>query len=315
MLMIPIDTGNKAIKTEHFEFNAGLTALENMPAEKEEALLYKGKYYRLSETRGVYTEDKTQDERYYILTLFSIAKELEVLKSTRRILPGELVRLDLVVGLPPLYYRAEYKKFEEYFYRGGQICEIGYMDNVYKILINKVYVHMQAYAAYFLLASKYHLSANPKVLIIDIGGFTFDYMLLRLGRIDWDIVDSMPMGVITMYRGINRGVREKYGIDLEESDMDNIILGKDTKHKQGVVDLTMELAGEHVNRCLGRFRECGIDFKTTLTIFTGGGTVLLSEIIAKVWDRYQGEYFIINDTKANVKGYRQKYLSDKGLLI
>lgn len=47
MLMIPIDTGNKAIKTENFEFHSGITALESMPGENEEALMFQGKYYRL----------------------------------------------------------------------------------------------------------------------------------------------------------------------------------------------------------------------------------------------------------------------------
>ena len=315
MLMIPIDTGNKAIKTEHFNFNAGLTVMEKNPTEKEEAVFYKDNYYRLSETRGIYLEDKTQDDRYYILTLFAIAKELELLKRTKKLLPGELLRMDLVVGLPPLYFRGECKRFEEYFYRGGQTNEITYMKNTYKIVFSKVYVHMQTYATYLLLAGKLKLSTNPKVLILDIGGFTLDYMLLRFGKIDWNIVDSMPMGVITMYRNINRGIREKYNIDFEESDIDNIILGNETKHGQGVNDRTIELATEHVIACLGRFRECGVDFKTTLTIFTGGGTILLSKIIEEVWKRYQGEYFVINDTQANVKGYKQKYLTDKGLLI
>lgn len=314
-MMIPIDTGNKAIKTEHFEFNAGLAVLENSPAEREEAIQYRGDYYRLSETRGIYLEDKTEDERYFILTLFSVAKELELLKTKRNFLPGELIRMDLVVGLPPLYYRGECKKFAEYFYRGGQVHDLDYMCSTYKIAFSKVYVHMQTYAAYILLAGRLNLSANRKVLILDIGGFTFDYMLLRLGRIDWDVVDSMPMGVITMYRSINRGLREKFNLDLEESDIDNIIMGNATKQKQEVIDRTIEIATEHVTACLGRFRECGVDLRTTLTIFTGGGTVLLSKIIEKVWKRYQGDYFVINDTKANVKGYKQKYVTDKGLLF
>lgn len=313
-MMISIDTGNKAIKTEHFEFNAGLAVMEKKPTEQEEAIQYKGKYYRLSQTRGIYLEDKTEDDRYFILSLFSIAKELELLKAKKKILPGELLRMDLVVGLPPLFYRGECKKFAEYFFRGGQVNEITYMGNTYKIAMSKVYVHMQTYAAYILLAGRLNLSSNRKVLILDIGGFTFDYMLLRLGKIDWDVVDSMPMGVITMYRNINRGIREKFSLDLEESDIDNIIMGNDTKHKQEVIDRTIELATEHVITCLGRFRECGVDLGTTLTIFTGGGTILLSVIIERVWKRYQGEYFIIDDTKANVKGYKQKYLADKGLL-
>ena len=53
MLVMPIDTGNKAIKTEHFEFPSGISVLEDIPGEGEEAVKYKGRYYRLSPERNV----------------------------------------------------------------------------------------------------------------------------------------------------------------------------------------------------------------------------------------------------------------------
>ena len=99
MLMMPIDTGNKAIKTEHFEFHSGISVLEDIPGEGEEAVKFKGRYYRLSPERNVYLPDKSVDERYYILTLFAIAKELRELKPPRLFLPGEVLKMDLVVGL------------------------------------------------------------------------------------------------------------------------------------------------------------------------------------------------------------------------
>ncbi len=59
MLMVPIDTGNKAIKTEHFEFHSGISVLEDIPGEGEEAVNYQGRYYRLSSERNVYLPDKS----------------------------------------------------------------------------------------------------------------------------------------------------------------------------------------------------------------------------------------------------------------
>ena len=43
----------------------------------DEILEYGGKYWTLSGRRLSYMRDKTQDDRYFILTLFAIAKELE----------------------------------------------------------------------------------------------------------------------------------------------------------------------------------------------------------------------------------------------
>lgn len=151
MFMMPIDTGNKAIKTENFEFNSGITMLADVPGENEEALMYQGRYYRLSHERNVYLPDKTMDDRYYLLTLFAIAKELEEMSHSKSFIPGELISMDLVVGLPPLYYRGQYKKFREYFYRDGKIVHFVYMGKSYRVTFSNVFVHMQTYAAYLYI--------------------------------------------------------------------------------------------------------------------------------------------------------------------
>lgn len=76
-MIISVDTGNKLIKTDNMEFDAGVEVLDQMPGEREEVISYKGNYYRITSRRPAYLEDKTEDERYFILVLFAIAKELE----------------------------------------------------------------------------------------------------------------------------------------------------------------------------------------------------------------------------------------------
>lgn len=312
MLVMPIDTGNKAIKTEHFEFHSGISVLEDVPGEGEEAIKYQGRYYRLSPERNVYLPDKAVDERYYILTLFAVAKELRELKPSRLFLQGEAVEIDLVVGLPPLYYRGQYKKFREYFFRGGQTVDFEYMGIAYRISFSEVYIHMQTYAAYLYVAKELNLF-RKKVLLLDIGGFTLDYMLLEKGMISWEYTDSTGRGVISMYQRINKGIREKYDLDLKENDMDAIILGETSLYDSGIEERVTELAKEHVADALGMLRECGIDLRMCVTVFVGGGSILLSKIIEKVWQRYRGEYYVINDSKVNVLGYKKKYLYDKSM--
>lgn len=311
MLMIPIDTGNKAIKTENFEFHSGITALESMPGENEEALMFQDKYYRLSHERNVYLPDKTLDDRYYLLTLFAIAKELEKLRQSRPFIPGELISMDLVVGLPPLYYRSQYKKFRDYFYREGRLVHCAYMGRSYRLTFSNVYVHMQTYAAYLYLAKELKLSTYPKVLMIDIGGYTLDYMLLEKGMILWNYTDSTGKGVISMYQRVNKGIREKFDLDLKENDIDSVLKEESCMYGEAIRKRVVEIVTEHVEEILGMFRECGIDLRSAMTIFVGGGSILLSKIIETVWNRYDGEYYVVNDSKVNVHGYRKKYLFDK----
>ena len=80
-MVISVDTGNKMIKTEHYEFNSGIDVLDTIPGENDEVIEFGGKYYRTTNRRISYMEDKTEDDRYYILTLIAIAKELDTMKK------------------------------------------------------------------------------------------------------------------------------------------------------------------------------------------------------------------------------------------
>lgn len=124
-------------------------------------------------------------------------------------------------------------------------------------------------------------------------------------------MDSFEEGIINLYRGINAGIRQRYGILLEESDVDSIITSKNVRFEPELIERVKEIAAKYVTELLGAFRELGIDFKTTQTVFVGGGSILLSEFIQEIWKRYQGEYFIINNSKANAKGYKLQYLAEK----
>ena len=98
-MIIAIDHGNYAIKTLNHSFVAGLSEHTVKPPMTDEIMEYDGRFWTLTGNRLSYMRDKTQDERYFILTLFAIAKELE---SVGRLSAFETI--DLAVGLPPEHY-------------------------------------------------------------------------------------------------------------------------------------------------------------------------------------------------------------------
>ena len=109
-MIIAIDHGNYAIKTVNHSFIAGVSEHTVKPPIADEILEYDGKYWTLTGNRLSYMRDKTQDERYFILTLFAVAKELEKAGSFS---PFE--QIDLAVGLPPEHYGGLKNKFFQYF--------------------------------------------------------------------------------------------------------------------------------------------------------------------------------------------------------
>lgn len=140
-MIIAIDHGNYAIKTINHSFVAGLSEHTVKPPMTDEIMEYDGRFWTLTGNRLSYMRDKTQDERYFVLTLFAIAKELE---SAGRLSAFETI--DLAVGLPPEHYGILKNKFAQYFKRTGTVNFV-YKDNPVSIIIRNVCVYPQAYAA------------------------------------------------------------------------------------------------------------------------------------------------------------------------
>ncbi|WP_302789149.1 ParM/StbA family protein [Anaerostipes caccae] len=299
-LRVPVDHGNRNTKTANFIFTTGLNMLDKKPARGERYLQYEGKYYTLSEKRIPYQRDKTQDSRFYVLTLFAIAMELE---TKSQILPGDIVQISLPIGLPPKHFAELCDKYETFFRGDGKVKDFNYNGKDYHICISKAVAFPQDYAAMMTMAAE--VSKIPKAVGIDIGGFTTDYLLMRHGELDMDYCDSMEKGVITMYNQIISNINSEYDMLLEESDIDSILKGQTQYYDTNVVRMVENSVQDFVTDLLNSIRERGIDTKSTYAIFIGGGAVLLKKFIEKA-DRL-GKYMFIEDLRANAKGYEILY--------
>ena len=115
-MLISIDHGNKQIKLSSGRvFTSGIRESDTRPPFGEDILKYKGKYYTISDKRIPFMKDKSTDDRFFILSLFAVAYEIE---DSGRHEPG-LMDVKILAGLPPSHYGAQYERFERYFKRGG----------------------------------------------------------------------------------------------------------------------------------------------------------------------------------------------------
>jgi len=290
------------MKTCNFVFTTGLTEQDKKPARGEKYLKYQGKYYTLSEKRIPYQRDKTQDSRnrFWILTLFAIAMELE---QKAQIQPEDVIQVELPIGLPPKHFAELCERYERYFKGDGKVQELCFNDKVYHLCIQNVMAFPQDYAA--MMTRMMEIREIPKVVGIDIGGFTSDYLLMRSGRPDMDYCDSLEKGVITMYNDIISSINSEYDMLLEEADIDSIIKGKTQYYEEAVVQAVETMVQNFVTDLLNSIRERGIDTKSTYTVFIGGGAVLLERFLEQA-DRL-GKHTFIRDMKANADGYDLLY--------
>ena len=176
-MLIAIDHGNKQMKTVNCPpFVSGLAESSTKPFGSN-ILMYRDRFYTLSNQRIPYKRDKTEDDRFFILTLFGIAQELQA-----KGIYGEMPqRIRLAVGLPPAHYGAQHQAFIRYFSDRG-VVKFNYRGKNHAVYIEDVRCYPQAYAAAVTMMDR--LVESPKVLIVDIGGFTADYLMMRSGRAD-----------------------------------------------------------------------------------------------------------------------------------
>lgn len=267
-MLVSIDHGNYAIKTPNFSFVAGLSEHTVKPPLSEEILEYEGKYWTLSSQRLSYMRDKTQDDRYFILSLFAIAKELE---RTGRYSPVEQVQL--AVGLPPEHYGALRNKFAQYFKRGNAVKFV-YKDKPYTIIINRVMVFPQAYAAVIPQSSL--VVRTLRVFIIDVGGYTTDVLLLQHGKPDLQFCRSLETGIITMNNEIIRKVGALHDMLISDEHITAVLLGENgIILPDDVKAVIYEAAKQHAKDIINHLRELQVDLRANPAVFIGGGSILL----------------------------------------
>ncbi|HIX33628.1 MAG TPA: ParM/StbA family protein [Candidatus Gemmiger avium] len=293
-MLISIDHGNKQIKgTRCPPFVSGLQQSTTRPFGRD-VLEYQGIYYTLSARRMPYQKDKTLDERYFILTLFAIAGEIEAADAYR----DGVIPVELAVGLPPAQYGAQYKAFVRYFQREN-VTAFTYHNKLYRIHLHSVACFPQAYAAAATRLSE--LVPVPKALILDIGGFTADYLLLKHGRADLSTCGSLENGVIHLYNRICSRANAEFDLLLDESDVDALLRGETAGFPPAIAQLAEQQAQGFIQDLFGTLREYQLDLRTGTVLFMGGGSILLRDQIEA--SGRVGKALFIEDINANAKGY------------
>ena len=238
-MLIAVDHGNKQIKTVHTPpFTSGLIQSDT-PGFGTDALAYRGKYYTLTDQRIPYRRDKTEDERFFILTLFAIAHEIEAMGQYS----GSLMRVQLAVGLPPAHFGVQAKRFINYFNGRGAVA-FQFKGKPYAIFIENTACFPQSFSA--AAATVKNLASFPRALVVDIGGFTADYVRLRNGVPDMAACDSLENGVILLSNRICAKANAELDILLEESEIDRILRGEDQDAAPEVIALAEREAQEFI---------------------------------------------------------------------
>lgn len=294
-MIISIDHGNKNVKSMHKTFTSGLISSTVPFSISGDCLYYNGMYYALTDERIPYMRDKTVDDRFFVLSLFAIAYELQ---NTGKYVSGSTVNIDLAIGLPPGNFGKQYAAFQKYFMRNEYI-RFEFNNIKYRIFINSANAYPQGYAAVMPIYQK--IKEYPRSIVIDIGGFTLDYLQLKNGKADMSVCDSLELGVITLYNDIKSAVNSSEDLLIDECDIDAVIQNKPSVFEKRIRDTIEQKSKEFTDKIINSLRERHIDLKSTHAIFVGGGSILLEKYI-RTSDKIASPE-IIKNINANAAGY------------
>ena len=290
-MLFAIDHGNSAIKTPDFVFTSGLTDYPVKPPVETDVLEFGGIFWTLSGERIPYMRDKTKDERFFILSLFAIAKELRQREALQ-----PMVEAELAIGLPPEHYELR-NRFAEYFKRGT--VQFKFNDTPISLMIRQVLVYPQAYAA--VVPQAQIIQQNPRTFVVDIGGFTTDVLLLRGVQPDMQFCRSLEMGAIPMANGIIGRVSALHDIKIDDDHIADVIQGRPTILPDDVQETILATVKSYAAGILDKLRELQVDLRATPAIFTGGGAALFRTFIETSSQVAKAEF--VADPKANAVGF------------
>lgn len=288
IVVIGIDHGWSHMKTSSKIFTSGVESNPS-PTFYKDVLEYEGRYYSVGGSRLEVKDTKVENEDFYLLTLAAVAKELES--------RGDIREADvyLAAGLPLTRFGEEKQEFIDYLGKNGEVT-FRYSEKEYHIRIVKVSVYPQCYSAVADMIPDF----QRKVVVIDIGSWTVDIMPVVGKRPDDARCNSLPHGLITCMKDINRACIKQFNFEMDEMDIEHYIryhqLSNQPERVVGLVDQKLREYAEAVYRSL---KEQGINVQSTPIIFVGGGAVLM-KTYCEGWGtnvRYK------LDVKANARGY------------
>ena len=261
-MLFAIDHGNFACKTMSDSFISGLTEHSVQPPLASDIIEFEDRFWTLSNNRIAYLRDKTKDDRFFILTLFAIARELKNHEDMH-----SYAEIDLAAGLPPEHFASLKDKFSKYLLRDS--VRFRYNGSPITLRIRKVFVYPQAYAA--VVPQSRLLINTPRIFVVDIGGFTSDVLLLCNGAPDLQFCRSIEMGVISMGNEIIGKVGSLCGMRIEDDHIAAVIQNKETILKDPVIQIIKESAKQYAERILDKLRELQVDLRSNPVIFVRVG--------------------------------------------
>lgn len=248
--LLAIDLGNYNVKTSTgVIFNSKFTTVTPADTKEEFCLEYNGVKYYID--RGKFDKEFNKADKDYIpLLLAACYKSVKARE------------IELLLGTPLSQVKQKDKIINNLL---GETFNFKVNGISQSITFRRVGVLPEGYSSFYVLNK---FQRNTRVIIIDIGGRTINVVSFIKGKLEKS--DTIPFGIMDFYETIKERENDK-GFKLTVEEIENLI--EDNR----IDDVNFEKE-EFIKSILNEIK---MNFETKLydIYFTGGGTVVLSDII------------------------------------
>lgn len=200
----------------------------------------------------------------------------------------------LAVGLPLTRFSAERKPFIDYLSQNRDVV-FGFEQKLYTIHILNVLVYPQCYAAVAGMLPAF----GKKALVIDVGSWTVDSMLIVNKKPDNSKCDTQNEGLIKCMRAINRVAIQVKNRKIDEAEIQEYMKTGKTELPKDFKEIMDQQIQDFVDKVYRYQTECGYSLDMVPVYFVGGGAVVMRN-----FGRYQqSNIHYVLDVKANAKGF------------
>ena len=300
--IIGVDSGFGNMKTANTIFRTGFTPIDDEPLFGGDVLEYEGRRYLIGFEHKAMIDDKIADDDYYLLTLVSIAKELNLQHITT-------AQVHIATGLPLTWVSRQKESYRAYMLRNKHVdFKLNHAD--FHIDIVGCSVFPQGYAAIAPLLSRSETSVcfTGQTYLADIGNGTMNIMLLNNGQANSLLCWTEKLGVNQCVLDVKKHMSDHHGIDLRDETIEQIIRTGSANIGKKYLDYILDIIRAYVKRLFDSLRSHGYNPRMNHLYVVGGGGCLIQH-----FDHYDENMVTINtDLMATAKGY--EYLA-YGLLM
>ena len=209
--IIGIDHGYGNIKTANTVTPTGITAYDSEPTFTGNVLESGGVYFTIGEGHKPYIINKAEDEDYFHLTQYAIAREL----AREGVFEADV---HIAAGLPLTWVRAQRDSFREYLMQ-QESMEFTLNKKHFTVRIVGCNVYPQGYPAIINKLSE----MNGTTMLADIGNGTMNIMYFLNRRPIESKCYTEKMGVNQCLIAAKNEVMNRYGVTIDDTIIEQII--------------------------------------------------------------------------------------------